>query len=143
MKDLAAVLAAKVHGIFLVVSACWSAQYIDLGIIEKGTIRIPYARIACFRSSKAKKLCFTISCVHGSEHCMALQHFVDRWSPLPPVERNQYTELKNMNNRKTESFVAFTVGSKIIRALAIILATFLSFDCQFLSSHACNKQYKA
>ena len=30
-----------------------------------------------------------------------------------------------------------TVGSKIIRALAILLAIFLWFDCQFLSSHAC------
>ena len=38
---------------------------------------------------------------------------------------------------------AFTVGSKIIRALEIILAIFLWFDCQFLSSHACYKQYKA
>ena len=36
-----------------------------------------------------------------------------------------------------------TVGSKIIRALVIILAIFLSFDCQFLSSHTCYKQYKA
>ena len=35
-----------------------------------------------------------------------------------------------------------TVGSKIIRKFAIALAIFL-FDCQFLSSHACYKQYKA
>ena len=33
-----------------------------------------------------------------------------------------------------------TVGSKIIRALVIILAIFLWFDCQFLSSCACCKQ---
>ena len=32
-----------------------------------------------------------------------------------------------------------TVGSKIIRALEKILAIFLWFDCQFLSSHACYK----
>ena len=34
-------------------------------------------------------------------------------------------------------------GSKIIRSLAIILAIFLWFDCQFLSSDGCFKQYKA
>ena len=36
-----------------------------------------------------------------------------------------------------------TVGSKIIRTLAIMHAIFFWFDCQFLSSHACFKQYKA
>ena len=36
-----------------------------------------------------------------------------------------------------------TIGSKIIRALAIIFMIFLCFDCKFLSSHACYKQYKA
>ena len=36
-----------------------------------------------------------------------------------------------------------TVGSKIIRALAIVLATFLCFDCQFLSSLACYILHKA
>ena len=36
-----------------------------------------------------------------------------------------------------------TVGSKVIRALAIMLVVFLWFDCQFLSSHACYKQCKA
>ena len=38
---------------------------------------------------------------------------------------------------------ALTVGSKIIRALPIILGIFLWFDCQFLSYHVCFKQYKA
>ena len=33
-----------------------------------------------------------------------------------------------------------TVGSKIIRALAIILADFLLFDCQLLSFDSCYKQ---
>ena len=33
------------------------------------------------------------------------------------------------------------VGSKIIRALAIVVAIFLWFDCQFLSTHACYQQY--
>ena len=37
----------------------------------------------------------------------------------------------------------YTVGSKIIRALAVILAIFLRFDCHFLSSHGFYKQYKA
>ena len=37
----------------------------------------------------------------------------------------------------------FTVGSKTIRAVAIILAIFLCFNCQFLSSHDCYEQYKA
>ena len=40
-------------------------------------------------------------------------------------------------------FCVYAVNSKIIRALVIILAVFLSFDCQFLSSHACYKQQKA
>ena len=35
-----------------------------------------------------------------------------------------------------------TVYSKIIRAIEIMLAIFLCFDCQFLSSHAYHKQYK-
>ena len=36
-----------------------------------------------------------------------------------------------------------TVDSKIFRALAIIIAFFLWFDCQFLPLHACYKQHKA
>ena len=36
-----------------------------------------------------------------------------------------------------------TVGSKIIRALAIVLEVFHWFHGPFLSSHACYKQYKA
>ena len=36
-----------------------------------------------------------------------------------------------------------TVDSKIIGALVIVLAIFLWFACQFLSFHACYKQYKA
>ena len=39
--------------------------------------------------------------------------------------------------------IVITVGSKIIRALVVILSIFLWFDHQFLSSHACYKQYKA
>ena len=34
-----------------------------------------------------------------------------------------------------------TVNSKIIRALLIILATFLLFDCQFLLSDACYNRF--
>ena len=48
--------------------------------------------------------------------------------------------------KKQERFYSsfeIIVGNKIIRALSIILATFLCFDCQFLSSHACYKQHKA
>ena len=37
----------------------------------------------------------------------------------------------------------FTIQYKIFRALAIILAIFLWYDCQTLSSHDCYKQYKA
>ena len=53
------------------------------------------------------------------------------------------------NSAATDIFFFFfafstgTVGSKIIRALAIILPIFLWFEYQFLSSHACYKQYKA
>ena len=36
-----------------------------------------------------------------------------------------------------------TVDRKIIWALAIVLASFLRFDCLFLSSHECYKRYKA
>ena len=39
--------------------------------------------------------------------------------------------------------MADTVGSKIIRAIGIILAIFLCFDCQFLPSHACYEMYEA
>ena len=50
------------------------------------------------------------------------------------------------SNISSEEFVAAlstcTVGSKIIRTLAIILGIFLWFDYQFLSFHACYKQYK-
>ena len=42
-----------------------------------------------------------------------------------------------------EKVLFITVGSKIIRALEIAHPFFLRFDCQFLSSHACYKQYKA
>ena len=37
----------------------------------------------------------------------------------------------------------FTVGKKSIRALEIVLAIFLCFECQFLSFYACYKEYKA
>ena len=36
----------------------------------------------------------------------------------------------------------YTVRSKLIRALVVMLVIFLSFKCQFLSSHACYKQYE-
>ena len=36
-----------------------------------------------------------------------------------------------------------TVGKKSIRALEIVLAIFLCFECQFLSFYACYKEYKA
>ena len=45
--------------------------------------------------------------------------------------------------RRHNSKPSGTVGNKIIQALAVILAIFLCFDCQFLSSHALFKQYKA
>ena len=35
------------------------------------------------------------------------------------------------------------VDGKIIRALSMILAIFLLFECQFLSSYSCFKQHKA
>ena len=45
--------------------------------------------------------------------------------------------VKNLVNK------ALTTDSKIIRALAIILAIFLCLDCQFLSSHDYFEQYEA
>ena len=39
--------------------------------------------------------------------------------------------------------VFYTVGKKSIRALEIVLAIFLCFECQFLSFYACYKEYKA
>ena len=45
--------------------------------------------------------------------------------------------------KQLKGTLSFTVGNKIIRALAIILAISLSFDWQFLSSHVYYKQYKA
>ena len=35
-----------------------------------------------------------------------------------------------------------TVGKKSIRALEIVLAIFLCFECQFLSFYACYEEYK-
>ena len=37
----------------------------------------------------------------------------------------------------------YTVGKKSIRALEMVLAIFLCFECQFLSFYACYKEYKA
>ena len=37
----------------------------------------------------------------------------------------------------------FTPRQKSIRALEIVLAIFLCFECQFLSFYACYKEYKA
>ena len=42
----------------------------------------------------------------------------------------------------TDEELNVAVGRKIVRALAMILAFFLLFDCQFLVSDACYKQYK-
>ena len=39
--------------------------------------------------------------------------------------------------------IKYTVGKKSIRALEIVLAIFLCFECQFLSFYACYKEYKA
>ena len=39
-----------------------------------------------------------------------------------------------------QSVVLVQSATKIIRALAIVLVNFLSFDCQFLLSHACIKK---
>ena len=40
-------------------------------------------------------------------------------------------------------YCLYTVGKKSIRALEIVLAIFLCFECQFLSFYACYKEYKA
>ena len=50
-------------------------------------------------------------------------------------------KLKELHNIKI--IESYTVGSKIIRALEIIFTIFLWFDCQYLSSDAFYKQYKA
>ena len=54
-----------------------------------------------------------------------------------------YIPFRNVLQLNNHVSLINTVGSKINGALAILLANFLSFDCQFLSSHACYKQYKA
>ena len=52
---------------------------------------------------------------------------------------------KNMENLILLLFLdsLSTVGKKSIRALEIVLAIFLCFECQFLSFYACYKEYKA
>ena len=50
-----------------------------------------------------------------------------------------YFHEKFLNNRAKLD----TVGKKSIRALEIVLAIFLCFECQFLSFYACYKEYKA
>ena len=44
--------------------------------------------------------------------------------------------IKEIRDNLRKMIVEITVGSKIIRALAVILAIFLWLDCQFLSSDA-------
>ena len=58
-----------------------------------------------------------------------------------------FTKSKNVPTNDFEIFektynIESTVDSKIIRALKIIIAILLWFECQFLSSHACFKQHK-
>ena len=51
---------------------------------------------------------------------------------------------ENSHNRKFMIHAnRFTPRQKSIRALEIVLAIFLCFECQFLSFYACYKEYKA
>ena len=43
----------------------------------------------------------------------------------------------------SQNFLLYTPRQKSIRALEIVLAIFLCFECQFLSFYACYKEYKA
>ena len=43
----------------------------------------------------------------------------------------------------TKNESVYTPRQKSIRALEIVLAIFLCFECQFLSFYACYKEYKA
>ena len=68
---------------------------------------------------------------------------------LPPKKNPNFLQLKIVFDNWILRWIIIiainfphTVGSKIIRALAIMLAFCLWFDCQFLSFHA-YKQHKA
>ena len=53
-----------------------------------------------------------------------------------------YSKVKSLV-KISVNFHRITFGSKIIRALAIILAIFLWFECQFLPSHVCLNSMKS
>ena len=54
-------------------------------------------------------------------------------------------EVSFWEDNHAETFMNYidTPRQKSIRALEIVLAIFLCFECQFLSFYACYKEYKA
>ena len=70
-----------------------------------------------------------------TKHCTKFDFLSDNFHIWHPIWILIKADLKRYNVR--------TVGSKIIRALAIILEIFLWFNCQFLLSHVFCKLYKA
>ena len=67
----------------------------------------------------------------------------DRFLNVPGTVHGDLLTVMSDEHRTSTKAPTYTVNSKIIRALAIVLAIFLWFDCQILSSHACYMQYKA
>ena len=87
---------------------------------------------------------------------MTCQTFFFSWYVDPPTsltdhKHNRFlinikaTKLKKLDSSQSVQPIIQrdTVDSKIIRALAIILAIFLWFDCQFLLTRTCYQQHKA
>ena len=56
---------------------------------------------------------------------------------------SRITKLRYKNVARRLYFIEDTPRQKSIRALEIVLAIFLCFECQFLSFYACYKEYKA
>ena len=62
---------------------------------------------------------------------------------IPALEDKPAQRTNQELSKRVRIPFIFTVGSKIIRELVIILAIFLRFDFKFLSSPACYEQDKA
>ena len=96
-----------------------------------------------YRNSKSWRL---HKVLHDGRSAIPFFGFFGRKLRILGSIENRFSPLMDENLAKFRhiSYIfTGTVGSKIIRALAIVLFIFLWFDCQFLSAHACYKQYKA
>ena len=71
----------------------------------------------------------------------SVSHFKSYYCVIQHEMHNHLVAVPGYVARETDA--CRTVGKKSIRALEIVLAIFLCFECQFLSFYACYKEYKA